>query len=233
MGEHLGDALLMLLECLDDLRFGIDNTAAVLDYMDEEGYLDYATHPSLAIAALRFAEARKLEKLYARAFAHCTGMNQQLSLCPEYARVNSTTKSLIRKASTNLDFHLDQATAMLSNFLDDDFSEATLSVSPSIRAHLEKFRGFLVAFYRTSMGEFPLQSFQPRVLRSMREDFEALYNLLADNNWITGQPIPPDSFGEICNLQLVEEFEEKFGFTALLHPLPLIPQFSERPVNGP
>lgn len=84
VGEHLGTTLVSLMEKMDEFRApGVDNTADILSYMDEEGYLALANQPTHALAVLHFAEVFQLRDLYINAFAHCCGMSDQLFLGPE------------------------------------------------------------------------------------------------------------------------------------------------------
>lgn len=118
---------------------------------------------------------------------------------------------------------------MLKTFLDDELSEAHLSVSAGARAHLERFRSFLLSFYTTKLGYYPPTAdsgndlFDPAVLRIMREDFEALYDLLVDDQYTSSHTIPPTAHGGICTIQLVQSFDFEHGYDVLDHPLPLLP----------
>ena len=84
IGEQLGTALIGLLQTLNDFRDGEDNFSDLLDYMDEEGYLDIACEPTHALALLRLAEHFHIDDLYLRALAHCVGMSERLNSCPDY-----------------------------------------------------------------------------------------------------------------------------------------------------
>lgn len=84
-GEHLGNALIALLNTMADFRSdGEDNVADLLDYMDEEGYLGVDSHPNHALAVLHFAEIHRLRDAYIHAFCHCAGMSEHLSASSEY-----------------------------------------------------------------------------------------------------------------------------------------------------
>jgi hypothetical protein len=85
VGEHLGIALVSLMEKMYEFRTpGVDNTTDILSYMDEEGYLDLKNQPSHALAVLHLAEVFQLRDMYIDAFAHCSGMSDQLFFGPEY-----------------------------------------------------------------------------------------------------------------------------------------------------
>lgn len=85
VGEHLGSSLVCLLHSMHEFRSGRDeNVEDLMDYLDEEGYLDLADQPEHALAMLHLAEFFHLKDLYIRAFAHCVGMSDRLFLSTEY-----------------------------------------------------------------------------------------------------------------------------------------------------
>jgi hypothetical protein len=85
VGEHLGSALIDLMENMNELRvLNADNVGDLMNYLDEEGYLDMARQPVHSVAILRLAEHFKWKELYIESFAHCAGMSDRLYLCSEY-----------------------------------------------------------------------------------------------------------------------------------------------------
>ena len=120
------------------------------------------------------------------------------------------------------------AVDMLKNFLDDELSESQLGIPSGARAHLERFRSFLMSFYTTRLGYYPPRSFEPSLLRSMRQDFEALHDLLVDETYLASEGLPSVASGGICTLQQIQMFDDHHNFEALAHPLPLLPQFQQR-----
>lgn len=85
VAEYLGHALVGLLYSLHEFRADVtDNVADMMDYMDEEGYLDIIEQPSHAVALVHLAEAFQMRDLYIRAFAHCVGMSDEIHHCPGY-----------------------------------------------------------------------------------------------------------------------------------------------------
>lgn len=119
---------------------------------------------------------------------------------------------------------------MLRTFLDDELSEAHLSVAAGARAHLERFRSFLLSFYTAKLGYYPPAGtdadnnlFDPAILRIMREDFEALYDLLVDDQCTKAYAMPPTAHGGICTIQLVQSFDLQHDYQTLKNPLPLLP----------
>lgn len=130
-----------------------------------------------------------------------------------------------------MDLRLAHAGSMLKNFLDDDLSESNLGLSGGARAHLDRFRGYLHGFYTSKLGYFPPPSvdarctiFQGHVYRSMREDFEALYEYLVDKSFTTAHNSPFLAQGGLCTMQSVHAFDLRHKYKSLSHPLPLLPE---------
>lgn len=85
VGEHLGGALVSVLNCMDEWRSeGQDNVQDLMDYMDLEGYADMRRSPDHALGVLFFAEHFRFKDLYIDAFVHCTGMYDELIYSPGY-----------------------------------------------------------------------------------------------------------------------------------------------------
>lgn len=129
----------------------------------------------------------------------------------------------------DMDAKLYSAAGMLRNFLDDELSETYLGLPHGARAHLDRFRGFLTAYYSASLGYYPPRNFDSDLLRIMREDFEALYELLVDNGYDRSESMPSIAVGGICTLQMVQNFDIAHGRETLAHPLPLLPYVPEKP----
>ncbi|KAH8898178.1 hypothetical protein GQ53DRAFT_678225 [Thozetella sp. PMI_491] len=231
VGEHLGAALIGLMSSMEDLRCqGENHLAGLMDYMDEEGYLAIKNQPIHALAILRLAEHFQLKDLYINAFTHCAGMNDQLLAYPEYQAVSSMTRQLMRRAKVEMDLKLGRAGVMLQNFLEDDLSEAHIGLTDGGRAHLERFRGFLVAFFAARLGYYPPESidqrsliFEPEVYRLMRDNFQALHDYLVDTRIDLHGETPLSALGGICTLQTVHGFDTRNRFASLPHPLPRLP----------
>lgn len=134
---------------------------------------------------------------------------------------------MLRQSRNDLDDRLDKATHMLKNFLDDDLSESNLGIPIGARSHLERFRSFLMSFYTSRFGYYPPESFTPLMLRAMRYEFEALYELLVDETYTASQ-MPWVASGGICIFQLVQMFDRNHDYEALEHPLPLLPLFAQK-----
>lgn len=86
VGDHLGNALIGLTNAMDEFReSGANNAEDLLDYLDEEGYLDMRNQPAHALAVLHLSEAFEMRDLYIHAFAHCVGMSEHLYRHPEFS----------------------------------------------------------------------------------------------------------------------------------------------------
>lgn len=232
VGEHLGLALIGLLNSMAEFRSpGEENLNDLLGYMDEEGYLDFRNQPIHALALLHFAESLKLKDLYVDAFTHCVGMSEQLFAIPEYQVVSSATRKLIRQARAEMDLRLGHAGLMLRNFLEEDLSEAYIGLAAGGRAHLDRFRTFLLGYFTTKLGYYPPNSTDPRsiifehgIYRKMRKDFLALYEYLVDESYNMSQEMPALAQGGICAVQSVHGFDVRKKYASLPHPLPLLPE---------
>ncbi|KAK2598072.1 hypothetical protein QQS21_005783 [Conoideocrella luteorostrata] len=225
VGETLGDALVGLLECMHEFRSGeaIDNVADLSHFLDEEGYLCLAGQPDHALAILRLAETFHLKDLYLQALTHCVGMSDMLPRKLEFQHVSLATRNLIHESEDALTSRLKKTSDMLDNFLDEELSEAYMGISDGIRAHLERFRSFLLSYYSTKLGYYPPRLFDGPVCRSMALDFEALYNLLVDEGYSSAEAMPSVAAGGMCTLQLVQSFDSRNDFEPMKHPMPKLP----------
>ncbi|KAI1771312.1 hypothetical protein F4818DRAFT_210158 [Hypoxylon cercidicola] len=235
VGENLGSALITLMHSMHEFRSkNADNVQDLMDYLDEEGYLNFRNHPTHALAALHLAETFQLRDLYINAFAHCCGMSDQLFTVPEYELVSQTTRKLIRRARVGMNLRLAQSATMLRSFLRNELSEAHLGLYSGAQVHLERFRTLLHNFYAAKFGPYPPPSIDPRttifsidVFRTMKADFEALYQYLVDETFDTTQSNPFLAEGGICTWQSVVAFDTRREFKTLFHPLPLLPKVSQ------
>ncbi|CAG9992700.1 unnamed protein product [Clonostachys byssicola] len=232
VGEHLGTALVGLLHSMHEFRAeGSSNVDELISYLDEEGYLGFANQTNHALAILHLAETFEITDLYLKAFAHCAGMSDRLYTSEEYEVITMETKKLIRKARADMDSKLYTATEQLQTLLDEELSDAHMGMPSGTRAHMERFRSFLLSFYATRLGYYPPKAFDTQLLQSMRKDFECLVNLLADEAYTESDVIPSDALGGICTLQLLQSFDNTHGFETLKHPLPLLPDFKQNVPN--
>ncbi|KAK4225048.1 hypothetical protein QBC38DRAFT_323202, partial [Podospora fimiseda] len=236
VGDHLGLALINLLNSLREFRFDEDNMDSILGYMDEEGYLDMANQPHHAMAMLHFAEHFQLKDLYTDALCHCVGMYDQLNNIPEYQVIASATRKLIRQKKGEMDAKLRDAGQMLRNFLEGDLQEAQIRLSHGERAHLKHFRTFLTAYFTKKLGRYPPGSidppalvFEPQVYRLMYQDLNALYLHLADWEFTT-RTLPTMAQLQTGSsvLHIVHGFDQRNRYPALNHPLPLIPEMPRK-----
>lgn len=230
VGEHLGAALSDLLDSMAEFRTDdCDNVADLLDYMDEEGYLGVDSHPDHAVAVLRLAEAHQIRDAYIHAFTHCVGMSEHLESAVEYEQVTVASKRLIRKSRLEMDVRLGKAGKTLQTFLEDDLGEPTVMLAPGARAHLDRFRSFLMSFYSSRLGYYPPPTidsrhtmFERQIYQSMHEDFRALYEFLVDESATAGDRVPSD--GGISVIQCVLAFDSRRRYLTLDHPFPLLPE---------
>ena len=85
MGDRLGDALVSLLERMNEYRPDEgENQDDVLGYIDGQEYSDFRECPDHALAVLQFAEKFHLRDLWTDAFVHCAGMYNELSTSAEF-----------------------------------------------------------------------------------------------------------------------------------------------------
>ncbi|KUI65113.1 hypothetical protein VM1G_00070 [Cytospora mali] len=232
VGDHLGNALVALMKSIHEYRGDdVDNFQDLMDYLDEEGYLDMSNHPNHAVAILYLAENFEYRDLYIDAFAHCVGMSERLYKSPGYLSLSVESREHIQRARVDLDLRLSHAGAMIHDLLEKELSEAHLGLSTSARTHLDRFRAYIHSYYLAKFGHFPppladpkfSTIFKPEVYRIMRVDFEALYEYLVDERYTTTDNSPQVAQGGLCTLQSVQAFDTRRRFTPLPHPLPLLP----------
>ncbi|KAF2738363.1 hypothetical protein EJ04DRAFT_486176 [Polyplosphaeria fusca] len=225
----LGQALVNLQERMHLFRSGqINNHEDFLKYAEDQGYRDFVDCPDYALAMLQYAEHYKLRDIYIDAFAHCVGMNGDLSMSAEFEPTSRLTKALITRAYLEVDIHLGRVMLALTNFLDDDLSPALLGLADGARAHLERFRSFMHGFYVEKFGYWPPPQGSPyskALYKSMYFDLKSLYDYLVDSDSTSDLTMQKPASGGICVLQNVQAFDSRHKFTPLPHPLPLLPQY--------
>ncbi|KAK4180205.1 hypothetical protein QBC36DRAFT_357461 [Triangularia setosa] len=238
VGEHLGSALISLLSSLRQYRCpDEDNMDSILDYMYEEGYSDMSNRPFHALAMVHFAEQFRLKDLYTDALCHCVGMSDQLNDIPEFQIISSPTRKLIRQTKVEMDIRLAKAGQLLRDFLESDFPEGQMRLTPGERSHLRHFRTILTAHFTQRLGRYPPTSIQPPhlvferdVYTIMHQDFDALYQHLADTTLsISSMPTLAHLKTSGTVLQIVNGFDERNKFAPLDHPLPLVPELIPKP----
>ncbi|KAL7934983.1 hypothetical protein V8C35DRAFT_300362, partial [Trichoderma chlorosporum] len=207
------------------------NADDLLKYMRHAQYLDMAEVPVHATAALHLAETFRLDDLYRQAFVHCVGMHDRLFHTSEYQLVSAASRTLVRRARLEMNAMLQKTANRLRSFLDEELSETNLGIPAGTRAHLERFRSFLLSFYSAKLGYYPPKTFTADLISTMAEDFDALYELLVDNDYTASDIIPSAAVGGICTEQLLQTFDENNRFEPLKHPLPQLPQL-EAPGDG-
>lgn len=145
--------------------------------------------------------------------------------------MSSITRKLFRRAQASVEAKLSKAATSLRNFLEDDLSEANIGLTAGCRAHLERFRTFLLAFYAHRLGYYPPSPvhtgngmWDPEIYRVMRADFEALYEFLVDRTFTTTDSASFLGQGGICALQSVHAFDLRHRYRSLRHPLSRLPE---------
>jgi hypothetical protein len=145
--------------------------------------------------------------------------------------VSSITRKLFWRAQAGVEAKLSKAATLLRNFLEDDLSEANIGLTAGGRAHLERFRTFLLAFYAHRLGYYPPSPihtgngmWDPEIYRVMCADFEALYEFLVDRTFTTTDSASFLGQGGICALQSVHAFDLRHRYRSLRHPLPRLPE---------
>ncbi|KAI0382994.1 hypothetical protein F5Y04DRAFT_287580 [Hypomontagnella monticulosa] len=235
VGENLGSALISLMHSMYEFRTkDVDNVQDLMDYLDEEGYLNFKSNPTHAIAMLRLAETFQLRDLYIEAFAHCCGMSDQLPATSEYQHISPASRNLIHSTRAEMSLRLGRTSKLVGTFLQQELSEAHIGLYVGAQAHLERFRTLLHDFYSAKFGFYPPASidsqttiFEVDVLRTMRTDFEALFHYLVDEKFDITQNNPFMAQGGICVWQSIRSFDVRHEFKTIFHPLPLLPKTQE------
>lgn len=125
-----------------------------------------------------------------------------------------------------MDLHLSRVSKAVSTFLEVELSPSNLGLPQGPRAHLDRFRSFLHAFYVDKFGYWPPPkgtSFSRDLCRSMYYDFRALYDYLVDPDSSDSIQAQKPADGGICVLQNLQAFDKRHKYTPLPHPLPLLP----------
>jgi hypothetical protein len=229
VGEKLGQALVDLWKRTKTWLPEEDATAKLLSYCDQQGYLSLADNVAHATAILNFSEKTQVQELWTNAFAHCVGMHERLDLSPDYRDLSYMTKALITRASLEMDLHMSRVTGALGSFLEEELSANRLGLTKPARNHLDAFRCFLQTFYMERLGYFPPGSSEPynkRMWNNMRDDFQSLYDLLADTTSDSSMQNESNANGGICCLQNTQAFDSRHGCEPLPHPSPLLPLYT-------
>ena len=132
-------------------------------------------------------------------------MNDRLSSSNEFGPISRLTKALITRAYLEMDIHLGRVSAVLRNFLEDDFSSAYFGLSDGGRAHLDKFRSFLHSFYVEKFGYWPPPqgvTFPRALYKALHHDFKNLYDFLKDEESSSDISTQKPASGGICVLQV-------------------------------
>jgi hypothetical protein len=229
VGEKLGLALVDLWRRTKEWQSNDNATSILLSYCEQQGYLSLAENVPHATAILTFAEQAQIQELWTNAFVHCVGMHERLDLSGDYLELSNSTRALITRASLEMDLHMSRATRAIGCFLEEELGADRLGLTKPARNHLDRFRGFLHSFYLEQLGYFPPDSTDPynkELWNNLHDDFESLYELLADKSSDQSIQNNTNATGGICCLQNTQVFDLRHGCTPLPHPSPLLPAVS-------
>ena len=232
VGEHLGTALVRLWRRIQAWQPRTAQLSSFMTYCDQQGYMHLTDNPRYALAMLCFAEEVRLRDTWIDAFTHCVGMHKRLHWITETEQISNMTKTLISHAGLELDMHTAHMTRILGEFLEYELGPDTLGLTKPSRDHLDRFRSFLHAFYVQKQGYFPPNAsdrWDKRLWVGMYYDFRSLYEYLADTESNNEQSSSRGVNGGVCVLQNVRAFDERHGYSALPHPLCLLPDI---PIRG-
>lgn len=85
VGSCLSEALLGLQDRVELVRPNDPNNHHdLMNYFERSGYLELSHCPDYSLAFLRFAEQSEQYDLWVDAFVHSVGMNEMLTLSPEF-----------------------------------------------------------------------------------------------------------------------------------------------------
>ncbi|GAB7332882.1 hypothetical protein MBLNU13_g04599t2 [Cladosporium sp. NU13] len=229
VGEKLGLALVDLWRRTREWQPNDSATSILLNYCEQQGYLSLAENVTHATAILTFAEQAQIQALWTNAFVHCVGMHERLDMSGDYPELSNSTRALITRASLEMDLHMSRATQAIGCFLEEELGADRLGLTKPARNHLDRFRGFLHSFYLEQLGYFPPDSTNPynkKMWNNVHDDFESLYELLADTSSDQSIQNNTNASGGICCLQNTQVFDLRHGCPPLPHPSPLLPAIS-------
>lgn len=230
VGERLSSALEGLWQRLRSWAPKAATAADMTTYLETQGYSNFAENSEHALACLKFAETARLREVWVDAFVHCSGMHERLFMSPEFAGLSNTTNALVTRAALEMDLHIARVTRAVGSFLEEEFGAEHLGLTKPARDHLDYFRTFLHAFYVDKLGYFPPQETSPwdkRPWKAMYQDFQTLYDYLVDSESTSDMSDAKALTGGICVIQNLQAFDQRHGYEALPHPLPLLPQQPE------
>lgn len=145
--------------------------------------------------------------------------------------VSQATRALINNASLEMHLRIEKATLNLRDFLFNDLSSPNLGLSSAERTHLDDFRSFVMSYYNDKEGYWPPDDdflSDKETLHSLRQDFAALYEHLADTLPLNDDTRRP-AVGGLCVLQNIHEYDSRHAYEPLPYPLPLLPPTTQSP----
>jgi hypothetical protein len=184
---------------------------------------------------LALATEARWQAVWVDAFAHCVGMQSQLSPGCALDGLDSALHRLVMDAAQVLTSQVSHSTQALSTFLEDELNGDKVGLSKPARDHLERFRGNLHAHYVEKIGYYPPgphETCDRRLWLSMHDDFRSLYDFLVDKRSSSEQSSALVLNGGICIEQNLQAFDTRNDYSPLPHSLPLLPGAPEGTRSG-
>jgi hypothetical protein len=179
---------------------------------------------------LTLATEARWQDVWVDAFAHCAGMQSQLSPGCALDGLDGVTCQLVIEAAQSLTVQIARTTQALATFLEDELSVDKIGLSKHAREHLERFRSNLHGHYVEKIGYYPPgphETCDRRLWLSMYDDFRSLYDFLVDARSTTEQTSARVLSGGVCIEQNLQAFDLRNDFRPLPHSLPLLPDTPE------
>ncbi|GAP88476.2 putative choriogenin hminor protein [Rosellinia necatrix] len=124
---------------------------------------------------------------------------------------------------------------MLKGFLYDEVCEINIELGPGARGHFERFRALLRELYAAYFDYYPALANDSRTpvltvetFRTIRTDFEALYQFLVDETFDVSQIHRHQSESTMHILESIRSFDRRYHCETLIRPLPLVPYTPRR-----
>jgi hypothetical protein len=230
VGEDFGVSLAHLWKRIEVWQPHSSASDVFQEYCREQGYLNLAGNLDYASAALYWSELARARNVWIEAFVHCVAMDGQFDQEAK-ARLSSSTRALISKASRDMHMHVSKVTRSLGAFLEQELGTEKVGLTKPLRDHLDRFRSMLHSYYVNEVGYFPPAPSEPwdkRLWSGMYDDFRSLYKYLVDDRSSTDLASGHGLGGGMCVTQHVRAFDQSNAYHPLPHPLPLLPELSTR-----
>jgi hypothetical protein len=174
------------------LPIDMDCVGIIIDYLESNKLIDVRNDPAAAAGLLGWSEENAVQwhEGWREAFIHCAGMYGRLSGLPELRDVSQVSRALLEHSHLELEVRIQDAGERLVSFNFDDVWPVQSTQPPPARTSFDRFRQFLRQFYETTYRAWPPRSAQAKagiwlsrdLVRSMQQDFGALYDYLVDRD---------------------------------------------------